>query len=214
MKTMGSHDSRRWPRVQAMTQLRPHGGSVSILLIGLLLLMSFAASRISLADDEQQIGPAPGNDADQHLEWRFRVFLDDRLIGYHDFTVTREGASQAVRSIADFEYKLLFVKLYDYEHENSENWHGDCLQSIQSSTNANAKPFSVQGQLQSDRFVIHDGEGETVLPPCIMTFAYWNPRILDQEQLLNSQNGEYLRVNTSQPVKDSFRVRGELLEAF
>ena len=55
-------------------------------------------------------------------EWRFRVFLDEKEIGYHDFYLEEEGSQRLLRSIAEFEYKLLFVKLYEYQHDNSEVW--------------------------------------------------------------------------------------------
>jgi len=46
------------------------------------------------------------------------------------------------------------------------------------------------------------------LPDCIMTFAYWNPRFLDQPRLLNAQNGEYLDVTVHDLGTDTVAVRG------
>ncbi|MBT8061881.1 MAG: hypothetical protein KJO85_04310, partial [Gammaproteobacteria bacterium] len=63
---------------------------------------------------------APGLVMAQQQEWNFRVFLDDREIGRHDFTLQKQGEAQQINSVADFEYKLLFVKLYEYQHSNTE----------------------------------------------------------------------------------------------
>ena len=42
-----------------------------------------------------------------------------------------------------------------------------------------------------------------------MSFAYWNPAFLEQGQLLNTQNGEFLDVEISPPVAEQLSVRGE-----
>ena len=125
-------------------------------------------------------------------QWRFRVFLDDKEIGYHDFFLAEQGASRVLRTVAEFQYKLLFVKLYDYTHENSEEWQGDCLTRIESSTDDNGEALSVLGRQQQGTFVVQANRGSASLPPCVMSFAYWNPDFLKQTQLLNSQNGEYV----------------------
>ncbi len=77
-------------------------------------------------------------------EWRFRVYLDDKEIGYHDFVLEQFDSQQRLLSEASFEYRLMFVKLYGYEHENTETWTGDCLTGIESTTDANGKPFRVE----------------------------------------------------------------------
>jgi hypothetical protein len=41
-----------------------------------------------------------------------------------------------------------------------------------------------------------------------MTFAYWNPAMLTQSRLLNSQNGEYIDVKIAQAGTESIDVRG------
>jgi len=146
-------------------------------------------------------------------QWRFRVFLDDKEIGYHDFFLAEQGASRVLHTVAEFEYKLLFLKLYDYAHENSEEWQGDCLSRIESSTDDNGKAFSVLGREQQGTFVVQANHGAASLQPCVMSFAYWNPEILKQTQLLNSQSGEYLEVQISAPEPTEFKVRGEMRQA-
>jgi hypothetical protein len=142
-------------------------------------------------------------------EWRFRVFLDDKEIGQHDFRLETQGRSRLLRSTADFEYKLLFVKLYEYQHENNEVWLGDCLARIESQTDANGKPFAVSGERWENSFVVQGNAGQATLPSCVMSFAYWNPEFLKKTRLLNSQNGEFLDVQVSAPVADELDIRGE-----
>ena len=146
-------------------------------------------------------------------EWRFQVYLDNKKIGRHDFILQEVDSQKILRSEANFEYRLLFVKLYGYEHQNTETWAGDCLSKIESTTNANGEPFQVRGSLQGDRFVLKGTAGQTDLPACSMSFAYWNPAFLQQKRLINTQNGEVLEVEVSKPERVQLEVRGVLKPA-
>ncbi|HEX9172767.1 MAG TPA: DUF6134 family protein [Telluria sp.] len=175
-----------------------------------LLLASVAASCPVAAGEA---GSAVAGDA-----WRFRVYLDDQEIGYHHFYLDESGGTRHLRTVANFEYRLLFVKLYGYEHENRETWSGDCLQSIESRTDANGRRYQVEGRfeggIESGQFRVTGSAGEATLPGCVMSFAYWNPAFLEQPRLLNSQDGEYLDVQVSPPVAESLEVRGEPRAAY
>ena len=47
-----------------------------------------------------------------------------------------------------------------------------------------------------------------------MSFAYWNPSFLEQQKLLNTQDGRYLDVVVSAPVRDDLEVRGEWVTSY
>jgi hypothetical protein len=149
----------------------------------------------------------------QDREWRFRVYLDDKEIGYHDFMLEEVGNQHSLKSEASFEYRLMFMKLYGYEHENTETWSGDCLTGIESRTDANGKPYRVSGSIEGDRFVLNGASGQIELPSCNMSFAYWNPAFLQQERLINTQNGEVLDIEVSEPEWVELEVRGVLQPA-
>lgn len=147
---------------------------------------------------------APGADE----EWRFRVYLDDKEIGSHDFFLSRDERGHELRSEAQFTYKLLFIKLYEYQHRNTETWQGDCLVGIESETDANGKPYRVNGVPHAAGLKVSGSAGEAVLPGCVMTFAYWNPDFLQQPRLLNTQNGEYVEIDVQPPEAVELEVRG------
>ena len=157
------------------------------LFAALALLMVLFISPQARADD----APAATQAGDSGT-WRFRVYLDDHEIGYHHFHLAGTGDHRQLRSEARFEYRLLFLKLFDYEHENLETWSGDCLQSIRSRTDANGDMYAVEGRLTKSGFRIEAGEEAGSLPDCVMTFAYWNPDFLEQSRLLNSQDGSFV----------------------
>ena len=154
-------------------------------------------------------GPALG--ADQ--SWDFRVFLDDKEIGTHRFDlVERGGGQRQLTSQARMTVKILFVTAYSYDHHDVEHWDGDCLNTLSSSTDDNGKKHRIEVK-RTDRDTVVKrlegvGKGVEWLSECVLTFAYWNPAMLQQSRLLNSQNGDYVDVRITDAGLDPIVVRG------
>lgn len=146
-------------------------------------------------------------------EWRFTVFLDDREIGFHHFTVEQKKDQQRVYSSARFNVKFLFVTAYSYEHNNVEQWKGQCLTKIESLTNDNGDQFSVNGELTNNGFKVNTGNEQTTHNSCIKTFAYWDPSFLQSPELLNSQTGKLENVNAEYIGQQPLEVKGEFVPA-
>ena len=147
-------------------------------------------------------------EAESKRVWNFEVSLDGKPIGYHRFEVTRDGDRQEVNSDASFDVKVLFVNAYRYRHSNREVWSADCLNGFSADTSVNRKQLKVQGSREDGLFVVDDGSGPVELGECVMSFAYWNSRFLQQSQLLNPQSGEYLDVEVELLDRDFINVRG------
>jgi hypothetical protein len=175
-----------------------------------LIVLIWASFKPLVADElEEDFGRSTQGDS-----WRFQVFLDNREVGFHEFRLAQAGEFQQMHSIASFEYKLFFVRLFHYEHENREIWSGDCLQRIDSQTDMNGKPYKVNGRIETGEFRVDMNSGEVALPECVMSFAYWNPTFLKQRRLLNTQDGEYLDIEVSDPVYEELEVKGERLPSW
>jgi len=169
---------------------------------------------ILLATGPLFAAPAASDEVASGSAWKFRVYLDDKEIGYHHFYLAETGHTRQLKSVASFEYSLMFVRLFHYEHENHEIWKGDCLQSVDSQTDSNGKPFRVNGRRAAGEFRVTANGGEESLPECVMSFAYWNPSFLEQSSLLNTQDGEFLEVEVSEPVFEQLEVGGTQLPSW
>jgi hypothetical protein len=126
--------------------------------------------------------------------WNFRVFLDQREIGVHRFTLREDSGSRELRSEARFQVRLLGLTAYRYSHDATESWRGDCLQALSARTDDNGEREAVDWR---------SGEGE-----CAFSFAYWNPRILQASRLLNAQTGKFEPVTVAPQGEESIEVRG------
>jgi hypothetical protein len=138
--------------------------------------------------------------------WPFKVFLDTTEIGQHHFELMQRDAEQEIHSRARFDLKLLFFTAYRYRHENVERWSGNCLITMNSSTDDNGKQFNVQAQ-QNDKLRVNvNGVKETYPSNCVMSFAYWNPAFLRATQLLHPQTGKLVDVRITPAGTENLKI--------
>ena len=141
-------------------------------------------------------------------EWAFNVYLDKSKIGSHTFTLN----DNTLVSKAKFNVKVLFIEAYKYDHTSKEQWQNDCLTNIEVNTIEDKITTNVKGKKVVSGFEISDGKVSQTLPECVMTFAYWNPKILDQAKLLNPQNAEYLDTTITKLGTANIDVKGKATE--
>lgn len=157
--------------------------------------------------------PVSASSAASSQSWDFSVLLDGDKIGYHRFELTDSGDERRVRSEAKFDVRFLFINAFRYRHENTEVWSDGCLSKIDARTQANGKKLAVSGTRVQGEFVVDDGSQTNALSDCVMTFAYWDPKFLQQAKLLNSQSGEYLDVDVEALGSEPITVRGQEVSA-
>ena len=146
-------------------------------------------------------------------EWNFRALLDGKPIGQHRFSVSGQGDERKVVSEASFAVKFLGITAYRYQHKATEQWRGECLASLNASTNDDGKPSSVRAEQDGDAFDIKAGASTESFKGCVMSFAYWNPAIQRQTRLLNAQTGKLEIVQVQRVGSGSVDVRGKSVTA-
>ena len=139
-------------------------------------------------------------------DWNFDVYLDKSKIGTHTFNLSD---SRLLTSRAKFNVKVLFIEAYKYDHTSKEQFDGDCLKSLESNTTENKVVSNIKGAKKEATFEVTDGKKVQSLPACTTTFAYWNPKILEQTKLLNPQNAEYLDAKFENLGNDNIMVKGK-----
>ncbi|MDE2297934.1 MAG: hypothetical protein KGL99_04945 [Burkholderiales bacterium] len=156
---------------------------------------------------EAQPAPAPSG------VWDFSVSLDGKPIGRHRFTVTAQGDTRQVHSVAEFAVKFLGITVYRYHHEAREEWRGDCLTALTSTTDDHGTHSSVRTEYAGDTLTVYAGGPPLVLPGCVMSYAYWNPAMRTQTRLLNAQTGRYDAVRIGAAGSGSIDVHGQPVPA-
>ena len=137
-------------------------------------------------------------------EWNFDAVLNDKVIGQHTFIYEDEKTI----SNANFKFEYLFMD-FIYQHKSTETWQEGCLKTISSKTDDDGDLYEVSGHIGTDRFLVTTNNKTSELPSCVMTFAYGNPKILEQKKLMNSQSGEYLDVDIQFIREENHKVKGK-----
>lgn len=145
--------------------------------------------------------------------WQFKVLLDGEEIGFHNFSMIHKGDQKEIHTQARFDVKFLFFTAYSYQHDNVEQWNGQCLASIDAETDDNGDRYKVSGKIDSDLFIVNTIETENTYPSCIKTFAYWDPAFLEETMLLNSQTGEMNTVKSAFISNETITHNGKAISA-
>ncbi|MBA3696572.1 MAG: hypothetical protein H0W85_07410 [Methylotenera sp.] len=145
----------------------------------------------------------------QAKEWVFDVYLDKSKIGQHTFTLNE---ANQLSSTAKFNVKILFVNAYQYDHKAVETWKGNCLATLASHTVEDKVTTDVKGKLTAENFIVDNAKNKQSLPACVMTFAYWNPKILEESKLLNPQNAEWLDTKITKVGVETIPVKNKMTE--
>ena len=141
-------------------------------------------------------------------DWNFDVYLDKSKIGTHTFNLNQN----VLTSRAKFNVKVLFIEAYRYDHTAKEQWKDDCLTNLDAHTIENKVVTDVKGDSSGGAFQLIPARASQKFPSCVMTFAYWNPKILEQKQLLNPQNAEYLNTTVEKLANETMMVKGKSTE--
>lgn len=155
--------------------------------LGLMLALATCLALAQAQEGDEEAG-----------EWHFTAMLDGKPIGTHRFVVGGTAARRSVDSRALFTVRMLGIPVYRYRHQAEERWAGDCLRELRAETDDDGTRQQI-----AQRF---DGD-------CLMSFAYWNPRLVKQQRLIDPQTGKVEPVRF-EPLPDAtLEVRGQLVRA-
>ena len=141
--------------------------------------------------------------------WHFTVRLGERKIGEHVFERRESASEQQMTSRAQFNVDWMRIPLLRYRHQADERWQAGCLAEIDATTHTNGRAETVRGQRTLTGFRLEAPGVATLNAPCVMTFAYWDRRILEQKTLLNAQTGAYMAVSVRFLGNENIPVGGK-----
>ncbi|CAN5469935.1 hypothetical protein BH09PSE6_BH09PSE6_27360 [soil metagenome] len=146
-------------------------------------------------------------------ELDFTALLDGSPIGHHRFTISSQGDERTVDSAAEFTVKILGFTAFHYKHHAIEYWRGDCIASLDSTTDDDGKPLKIHAEQSGEAFVIKGAKESEPVSGCVLTFAYWNPAVRSQTRLLNAQSGKVEAIEIRPIEGPTVEVRGKPVAA-
>lgn len=143
--------------------------------------------------------------------WDFLVYLNDKPVGRHQFSLSQQGDTVRLQSDMELEFRVLLVKQIRYSHRATEIWHRGCLREVSSNTDRNGEQKTLIAELDEQApqpgLRLETAKGTEMLQGCVRSFAYWNPDWLQGDSLLNVETGESWPVQiTSTQIQEQREV--------
>lgn len=137
---------------------------------------------------------------------RFEVRRDGSKIGTHTLTFHRP-ADDKLKVVVDIDMKVGFgpITLFRYEHRNETVWQDGRVLTMNTETNDDGDKHFVRARRTDDgKLRVETKSGSRIAPGDIVPTTYWQVETVDQNRLLNTQNGEIAQVDIRSLDADSF----------
>ncbi|GAB4372787.1 MAG: hypothetical protein Kow00114_34460 [Kiloniellaceae bacterium] len=124
----------------------------------------------------------------------FDIRRDGASIGGHRVSFRRREDRLEVDIDIDIDVSLAFIPLFAYRHRNREVWQDGRLLALDSETDDDGRHYSVSARAEAGGLRVSGSGGDFLAPADTLPTSYWNPRTVEQTQLLDSQHGHLLAV--------------------
>jgi hypothetical protein len=144
---------------------------------------------------------------------KFAINRNGQQIGTHVIEIQRKGAQTVVSSSTRVDVKVLFIRAYHLEQDETERWDTGRLVSLNCVTNDNGTPHKLDvdakgGVLQ----VVADGKASQI-DNAVVPNSLWNVALVRQAIALNVRNGAVEHIAVSDAGVESIAVRGRPAKA-
>lgn len=180
--------------------------------IAVTLILPLAGAALAAGEASTPASAAPPAAAGART-YDFLALLDGKPIGRHRFEVGGDPKARTVASEAEFSVRVLGFQAYHYHHHADEQWQGDCLAELSSTTDDDGKPASVHAERDGDVDEITTTKERHDTTGCLMSYAYWNPLLRTQTRLLNPQTGKVDAVRVARVGTGTVDVGGKPVPA-
>ena len=143
----------------------------------------------------------------------FEVLRKGKPIGTHTIAFTPNGDDLQVDIDIRLDVKFLMFNAYSYRHKNQEIWRDGQLVQIETKTDDDGENFFVNGRANGKGFEVNGSAGDAMAPATIIPTSYWDPAIVKQNKLLNTQTGELLEVSVAPGDETEIVVGDQTVDA-
>ncbi len=172
-----------------------------------LLVAAGAAGTLPLLRPDAAVG------AERRLVFEIRT--GTQRVGRHEvrFLPHPRGGFE-VRTAIDVRVRFAFLTLYRYRHRVREWWRGGLMRALEVEAENTRERRELVGTPEGDAILVRTPAGVRTIPLGAMTdIAFWNPAIVRQERLLDTWDGDLVRVRGRPGTTDRVTVGERTVEA-
>ena len=137
-------------------------------------------------------------------------------IGKHTISFEQQNDNLIVEIKSRITVKVMFWS-YRYESDQKETWRNGKLiaydGSVRDDNYTNGNRIEVKARAKGDKLLIEGPEGLVEAPGNIVSSHPWNPKIVQQKQLMDAKTGVLKTVNVRAADNEVVEVAGTPVEA-
>ena len=137
---------------------------------------------------------------------KFNVYRNESKIGFHNVELNAKDSSITAIIKIKFQVTFLGFVVYDYVHNNQEEWINGKLVSLKTTTNKNGDNLFCSLEKKSGLISIIGTNGKYKITEELMPTSYWDFRLVNNvttRKVINTQDCSYIDFNITNLGKES-----------
>ena len=146
-------------------------------------------------------------------EVSFDVIRKNKIIGSVITTFNKDNDELILRTIVDIKVKVLFIPAYKFFQDTTETWINDEFIKIKGYTDfEDEREYYITGNDIGDNFVASGMDGDLVLSNKILPLNYWNKKILESEEVFDTQKGIVRKISVKKLDNEIIKINEKKIE--
>jgi hypothetical protein len=144
----------------------------------------------------------------------FNVFRKGSRIGTHAIDFSGTADRLQVVSRLDLAVKVAFITAYRYEQAGEDIWEDDVLVQTRIKTNDDGTSSLVVAEARDGKRAVTGPTGNYDTGLGAMTdLSFWNQAITRGQPVIDSQNGELIKIEVKAGTPEQVEMRGRMIAA-
>ena len=147
-------------------------------------------------------------------EVSFDIIRKNKNIGSLITTFKKEDDKLQIRTILDIKVKIFLITAYKFFQDTTETWIEGEFVKIEGYTNfEDEREYYIEGNDLDENFIASGMDGELTLSNKILPLNYWNKKILEEEEVFDTQKGIVRKITVQKLENDIIKMNNKKIEA-
>ena len=147
-------------------------------------------------------------------EVSFDIIRKNKNIGSLITTFKKEDDKLQIRTILDIKVKVFLITVYKFFQDTTETWIEGEFVKIEGYTNfEDEREYYIEGNDLDENFIASGMDGELTLSNKILPLNYWNKKILEEEEIFDTQKGIVRKITVQKLENDIIKMNNKNIEA-
>jgi len=147
-------------------------------------------------------------------EVSFDIIRKNKNIGSLITTFKKEDDKLQIRTILDIKVKVFLITVYKFFQDTTETWIEGEFVKIEGYTNfEDEREYYIEGNDLDENFIASGMDGELTLDNKILPLNYWNKKILEEEEVFDTQKGIVRKITVQKLENDIIKINNKNIEA-